>query len=208
MNRPRCPGQDMRYLKPEDVFGVRCPCCKTEVEFFKDEPSLRCPACGHQVRNPRIDLGCAKWCALAEQCLATAPHRPDEIKSLCERLVAEMQAALGADPRRIGRALKVLEQAEMILGSEAADPLIVKAAAILHDIDANEARRKHGSSRRSCRETQGAAIARAILEKLGIDENRIDQICRIVGSHGAGDIDTPESRIVRDAVRAVKISEE
>jgi len=101
----------MRYLKPEDVFGVRCPCCKTEIEFFKDDPSLRCPTCGNQVRNPRIDPGCAGWCALAEQCLAR-------------------------------------------------------------------------------------------------DENRIDHICRIGGSHGAGDIDTPESRIVRDAVRAAKIYEE
>ena len=95
----------MRYLKPEDVFSLPCPRCKAEIEFFKDEPSLRCPACGHQVRNPRIDLGCAKWCALAEQCLATVPRR-------------------------------------------------------------------------------------------------------IVGSHGAEDIDAPESRIVRDAIRAVKISEE
>lgn len=92
MNRPRCPGQDVRYLKPEDVFNMRCPHCKTEIEFFKDEPSLRCPSCRNEVRNPRIDLGCAKWCALAKECMGEIPDAPDETASLCERLILEMKA--------------------------------------------------------------------------------------------------------------------
>jgi len=85
MNGPRCPGQDIRRLKPEDVFNVPCPRCKSEVEFFKDDSSLKCPSCGAKVHNPKIDLGCATWCAFAEQCLGETPAG---IESLRDRLDA------------------------------------------------------------------------------------------------------------------------
>ena len=69
MESPRCPGSDMRQWKPEDVFEVRCRRCGAPVEFFKDDPSRLCPSCHVEMRNPRIDLGCAKWCKFAEKCL-------------------------------------------------------------------------------------------------------------------------------------------
>jgi len=209
MSRPRCPGQDMRYWKPGDVFDVRCPRCKTGIEFFKDEPSLKCPSCGKEVRNPKIDLGCAKWCAFAEQCLNEAPGASDAVESLRERLIGEMKATFGSDQRRINHALKVLEYAETILEAEGGDPLCVKAAAILHDIGIHNAERKHGSVAGRFREIEGPPIARTILEKLGIDENRIDHVCRIVGSQQSEkDIDTPEFRIIWDAGRLADIAEE
>jgi len=65
----RCPGQDQRYWKPEDIFEVFCPGCYSRMEFFKDEPSLKCRGCGRVVLNPKIDMGCAKWCKYAEHCL-------------------------------------------------------------------------------------------------------------------------------------------
>jgi len=139
MDQSRCPGQDMRYWKPEDVFNVSCPHCKTEVEFFKDDASLRCPSCRGRVRNPKIDLGCAKWCEFAEQCLGEA-RDSDDVKSLCERLVARMKETFGSDRRRIDHALKVLGHAETIQEAEGGDPLTVRAAAILHDIDTREFR--------------------------------------------------------------------
>lgn len=64
-----CPGQDMRYWIPADIFDVRCPQCDTVIEFWKDEPSRICCGCKKEVRNPRINLGCAKWCAFGDQCL-------------------------------------------------------------------------------------------------------------------------------------------
>jgi hypothetical protein len=70
---PRCPGQDMRSWKPEDIFELRCPACDLEIEFWKDEPLRDCPACGQEVRNPRMDLGCAAWCAAADKCLGVEP---------------------------------------------------------------------------------------------------------------------------------------
>ncbi len=66
----RCPGQDMRFWKPGDIFDVRCPQCGERVEFFKDEVKRKC-RCGHLVANPRMDLGCAEWCPYAEQCVGT-----------------------------------------------------------------------------------------------------------------------------------------
>ena len=66
----RCPGQDQRFWKPEDIFEVKCLNCGEPIEFFKDEPRLKCRKCGRTVVNPKIDLGCAQWCKFAEQCLA------------------------------------------------------------------------------------------------------------------------------------------
>jgi len=64
----RSPGQDMRFWKPGDIFETRCPKCGGEVEFFKDEVRRKC-GCGHEIVNPKMDLGCAIWCQYAEQCL-------------------------------------------------------------------------------------------------------------------------------------------
>lgn len=208
MSKPRCPGQDLRYLKPEDVFSVRCH-CGNDVEFFKDEPVLRCPKCRAEVRNPRVDLGCAKWCAFAEQCLGEMADAPDVESSLCDRLVAEMQAVFGTDRRRIDHALAVLEYAEQIQAVEGGDPLTVKAAAILHDVGIHQAERKHGSSAGRFQEIEGPPIARAIMEKLAVDQATVDQVCRIVGSHhSARDIDTLEFRIIWDADWLVNIPQE
>jgi len=65
----RCPGQDKRFWKPEDVFEVKCPGCDREIEFFKDEPKLKCKKCGRIVLNPKINIGCAEWCKYSEECL-------------------------------------------------------------------------------------------------------------------------------------------
>ena len=69
MSETHCPGQDQRFWKPEDIFQVACPKCGAEVEFWKDEPTRVCGACKNEIRNPRRDLACAKWCKEAEKCL-------------------------------------------------------------------------------------------------------------------------------------------
>ncbi len=69
MSNIKCPGQDQRYWKPEDIFIVLCPHCEAEIEFWKDEPVRPCPECEKKVRNPRIDLGCAEWCKYAKDCV-------------------------------------------------------------------------------------------------------------------------------------------
>ncbi len=147
-------------------------------------------------------------CHGRKECLGEA-RDSDDLESLCERLVIRMKEIFGSDQRRIDHALKVLDHAETIQEAEGGDPLTVRAAAILHDIGIHEAERKHGSAAGRFQEIEGPPIARAILEEFRLDDNTIDHVCRIVGSHhSAKDIDTREFRIVWDADWLVNISDE
>ena len=203
----RCPGQDQRFWKPEDIFDVNCPGCNKPVEFFKDEPKLKCRNCGQVVVNPKIDMGCAQWCQHAEQCLAVSAK--NEANIVQERLIREMKDVFGADQKRINHALAVFNYAEQILSTEGGDPLIVKAAAILHDIGIHEAERKHGSSAGKYQEIEGPPIAREILSKYELDEDIVEHICKIIANHHSGkEIDTLEFKIIWDADWLVNIPAE
>jgi len=204
----RCPGQDQRFWTPDDVFELPCPHCGDAIEFWKDDPRLKCRSCGEVVENPRFDLGCAAWCRYAEACLGVVP-KPAEDRTLADALVRRMREVFGSDFRRIRHALEVLRHAERLHETEGGDPLVIRAAAILHDIGIQEAERQHGSAASRYQEIEGPPIARRILESLGVDAERIDHVCRIIGSHhSAGDIDTPEFRILWDADRLANLAEE
>ncbi|MEK7448787.1 MAG: hypothetical protein AAB019_04800 [Planctomycetota bacterium] len=75
----KCPGQDIQFWKPDDIYEVDCPNCRAKVEFWKNEPYRRCKKCGHNFRNPKLDLGCAEWCEYAKYCLG------QDIKALSEK---------------------------------------------------------------------------------------------------------------------------
>ena len=83
----KCPGQDMRYWKPGDIFDLKCPRCGGTVEFFKDEVRRKC-RCGQTMTNPKLDLGCAAWCPYGEQCIGMVP---EEVKA---RQKAEREKSL------------------------------------------------------------------------------------------------------------------
>jgi hypothetical protein len=74
-----CPGQDNRFLKPEDLSEVVCPKCGARAEFWKDDSHRDCRKCGQRIRNPKMDIGCAKWCKFAEDCLG-----PDVVAKLAD----------------------------------------------------------------------------------------------------------------------------
>jgi endogenous inhibitor of DNA gyrase (YacG/DUF329 family) len=76
MGLGRCPGQDTINFTPDDVFEVPCPACGTQVEFFKDDPTRRCPNCGNRFPNPKLDVGCAAWCPAASRCAAVLEAAP------------------------------------------------------------------------------------------------------------------------------------
>ncbi|MFH1614513.1 MAG: HD domain-containing protein [Planctomycetota bacterium] len=203
----RCPGQDQRFWKPVDIFDVNCPSCNKPVEFFKDEPKLKCRNCGQVVFNPKIDLGCAQWCQYAEQCLAVSVK--NEANIMREKLIVEMKNVFGVDQKRIDHARAVLNYAEQILSAEGGEPLVVKAAAILHDIGIHEAERKYGSSVGKYQEIEGPPIAREILSKYDLDEVTIEHVCKIIANHHcAKNIDTTEFRIIWDADWLVNIPAE
>ena len=129
--------------------------------------------------------------------------------SMRERLITEMKAVFGNDHKRINHALNVLNFAEEILKNEPGDRLTVLAAAILHDIGIHEAERKYNSSAGNYQEIEGPPIAREIMKKLEIDNEVIEHVCKIIGSHhSAKDIDTPEFCIIWDADWIVNIPDE
>ena len=203
----KCPGQDQRYWKPEDIFEENCPKCGNTIEFWKDEPRLKCSVCKKEVLNPKIDLGCAEWCQYAEQCLGVVLDKNDSI--LCDKLIAEMKEVFQSDTKRIEHALTVLDYAEQILAVEGGAPLVVKAAAILHDIGICQAERKHGSSAGKYQELEGPEIAEQILRKYDIDADKIEHIGKIIANHHSDrELDTTAFRIVWDADRIVNLGEE
>ena len=210
MSAPRCPGQDSRYWKGDSTFEIDCPHCGSEMEFFKDEPTRTCRSCRKKVRNPKLDMGCAKWCKFAAQCFGQMPSAPEEVGSLCERIVDRMKSHFGDDQRRIDHAMAVLKYSEEIMGAGGnVSGLVVRGAAILHDIGIPEAVRKHGSSDGKYQELEGPPIARIILMDMKVDGPIIDHICRIIANHhSAKDIDTPEFRIVWDADWLINIPDE
>jgi hypothetical protein len=203
----RCPGQDQRFWKPEDIFEVKCPGCGEAIEFFKDEPKLKCRKCGRTVVNPRIDLGCAQWCRYAEHCLGVSVVKG--VSVMRDKLIDEMKKVFEQDQKRIEHTLAVLNYAEQIQRSEGGELFIVRAAAILHDIGIHEAERKYASSAGKYQEIEGPPIAERILKSCDVPTEQFKHVCRIVGSHhSANDVDTPEFRIVWDADWLVNIPAE
>ena len=207
MSAPRCPGQDSRFWTGDFAFDIKCPHCGYKIEFFKDEPVRTCYSCRKRVQNPKLDLGCAKWCKYGDQCLGRMPGAPEQIGSLCERITDRMRSHFGEDQRRIDHALAVLKYAEQIMGAgDDVSGLVVRAAAILHDIGIPEAARKHGSTAGKYQELEGPPIARGILMDVKVDGAIIDHVCRIIANHhSAKEIDTPEFRIIWDADWLVNI---
>jgi hypothetical protein len=202
----RCPGQDQRFWKPGDIFEVTCLGCGKTVEFFKDEPKLKCRSCGRSVANPRIDMGCAEWCQYAEQCLGISPGKAADV--MRDKLILDMKSVFGEDQKRIDHSLSVLEYAEQITEAEGGEPFIVKAAAILHDIGIHEAERKHGSNAGKYQEIEGPPIAEEILNNYDIPPEAIEHICRIIANHHSGqNIDTTEFFIIWDADWLVNFGE-
>lgn len=210
----KCPGQDMRFWKPGDIFNAKCPECGNTVEFFKDESHRRC-RCGHRVANPKIDLGCASWCSYAEQCVGAlsdetkAKQKLEQEDSLRERISLEMKKYFGKDLKRINHALKVARHAEQILKRESGNPAVVLGSAYLHDIGIHEAERKYQSTSGEHQENEGPPIAREILEKLNVPKEAVDEVCDIIGHHHhPREKETLNFQILYEADWLVNIEEE
>lgn len=73
----RCPGQDSRYWKPDDIFEIPCSACGAPVEFFKDDRWRECSQCGAATRNSKMVLTCAEWCGSSEACLIEEKRMTD-----------------------------------------------------------------------------------------------------------------------------------
>jgi hypothetical protein len=99
-------------------------------------------------------------------------------------LIQAMSDYFGEDKKRIDHAKTVVAYSEMILPREqSADPNVVLAAAVLHDIGIKNAEEKHGSSASAHQELEGPPVAREILGEFGCPGPFIDEVCAIIGRH-------------------------
>jgi hypothetical protein len=122
---------------------------------------------------------------------------------------AAMEAYFGDDARRIDHALRVTAFACRLMEDEPADPDLVVATALLHDIGIREAERKYGSSAGNLQEIEGPPVAREILARLGYAESFITEACAIIASHHSpGEVDTDNFRIIWDADWLVNLGDE
>ncbi len=126
----KCPGQDMRYWTADDVHEEKCPQCGELIEFFKTDIRLRCRKCKTKVANPRFNMGCAQWCAYAEQCLGPAA-KGIETMSLQGAFEDELERLAGDKPDKVKKVKNVLAAAEEKCREEGVDMLSVKAAVVI-----------------------------------------------------------------------------
>ncbi len=195
----KCPGQDMRYWKPGDIYEVDCPHCGMKIEFFKDEATRRCRNCRNMVVNPKMNFGCAAYCQYASQCLGDLgpemlAKRNDLLK---DRVALEVKRRLGKDFQKIGHAVKVATYAEEIAQLEKAEPALVLCAAYLHLF--LEPLEEHSI-------VQGLQDARDILEQLGAGPELTDKVLDILDRFLSGkDSDSVNAKVLFDAHRLASL---
>jgi hypothetical protein len=201
----KCPGQDRGYWKADAVFEIPCPQCGVPVELFKDEATGHCPRCDCRFANPGVEIGCAAWCALAQECLGVAPQpqafmRPEG--ALAARLIHALEERFQSDRPRFARTLKVFQFAKSLVAKQGGDPRVVLAAALLLELvirRSPSASAPGGSAEGS---VSGAAEARRLLKQNGVDEETSQRIDDILTSYCGGlELDTPEFRVVCEAAR-------
>jgi putative nucleotidyltransferase with HDIG domain len=207
----QCPGQDSRFWGSDAIFDMPCPQCGQEVEFFKDEPTRTCKACGSKIVNPKMDFGCASYCQFAEQCVGDLPpelltQRENLFK---DRVAIEMKRYFQYDFKRIGHATKVARYAERLVKDEGGDPGVVLPAAYLHDIGIIEAGRRYGETEAQAHhEGEGLAIVRQILGRLKAPEGLIEAVCAIIDHHHhPGPDENVNFKVVYDADLIVNLEE-
>ena len=140
MEQIKCPGQDTRYWKSEDIFTVECPKCGAEIEFFKDDTRRRCAWCGHLFYNPKIEMGCAEWCQFADKCVPDLVQERQAMQTFKERLRERALALAGEDPELAARLDRGLALATDLLKAEGGDPKVVFAAILLQKVGIDKAK--------------------------------------------------------------------
>lgn len=200
----KCPGQDTRFWGPNDIYTAECPTCGHPVEFFKDDIRRRCQKCGHRFLNPKLNLGCARWCQYADQCVGEIGK--EEFKDI---IISGMKEHFDGDQEKIDHALKLLEFAEKILEKKKGNPKVVIGAASLYDIglcgEEGERERHSGSHQGK----DSLSTVRDILERSGSKEEVIEEVCQIIEGHYHPDkIDTLNSKIIYDAARLANLGHE
>lgn len=212
----KCPGQDMQFWKPGDIFEVKCPACGRTVEFFKDDTARRCGHCGHRFANPKMDFGCAAYCPYAEQCIGDLPPEValQQENLLKDKVAVAVKQYYGRDFRRIGHASRVARYAEQIAQEEKASLAVVLTAAYLLEVDRAGAEREdvdsaNGDTVETGKAGNGLAVARAILDRVHARRELADAVCELIAQFNTnGGTASLEARVVCDAVLLAGLEEQ
>jgi hypothetical protein len=140
MEQIKCPGQDTRHWKPDDIFTLECPKCGTEIEFFKDDTRRRCAWCGHLFYNPKIEMGCAEWCQYADKCVPDLVKEKQAMQTFKDRLRERVLGLSSGEADLADRLDRRLALAIDLLKAEGGDSKVVFAALLLHGVDPSQAR--------------------------------------------------------------------
>jgi DNA-directed RNA polymerase subunit RPC12/RpoP len=195
----RCPGQDWRYWKGAIAFEVPCPRCNSAVEFFKDENSGRCGACGHRLTNPKKSFDCAQWCAYAEECTGKAAGSAGDESAFASHLFQAVELAFPDDPRT-AEALLIFQHAKELLAEETADSRCALAAAVLLPFF------RSGPLVCPAGDQQGDSLSE-ILRGIGFEEPNIEQVGTLLEALRLSQhADTPEFKVVCDAERLARLA--
>jgi HD superfamily phosphodiesterase/predicted RNA-binding Zn-ribbon protein involved in translation (DUF1610 family) len=204
-----CPGSQ-KFRQPEPEI-IKCPSCGAEIEIWTDEIKARCPRCKEEIMR-ETGASCLDWCKYAKECAGPQvydKYMQNKATTIREKLIKELEDYFGSDLKRINHAKKVMHFAEELLKQEKADWHIVIPASILHDVGIKVAEAKYGSSAGHYQEKEGPPIAKAILLKLGLRKEDIDQICAIIAHHHSpGKINTLNFKILYDADWLVNLKDE
>jgi hypothetical protein len=177
----------MRYWTAKDIFDVSCPYCDNSIEFWKDEPFRLCRVCRKEVRNPRIDLGCAKWCKFGDQCLGRSATEQLAAAPVIEKLKARIEPLAERDPARYAAAMEIERIANLLLTAEGGDPCRIKTGALLVAM--------------LQKEPDPVAAARKMLQETILDAEEIEAVCRLIGQVLSDEKPaTVDIAVVRDAM--------
>ncbi|WP_238915534.1 HD domain-containing protein [Clostridium sp. YIM B02555] len=104
-----------------------------------------------------------------------------------EPIINKMKSAFETTiPSEIDHALKVLENAEIIMDGECIkgrERYLVSVTAILHDIGMINAKEKYGLTFGNYQEKEGPAAAKELLIGEDLSDDEIERICYIIGNH-------------------------
>ncbi len=202
----RCPGMDVRFWKPKDIFEIRCPYCGETIEFWKDDPLRNCPGCGQVVSNPQIDLSCAKWCQYAEECVGALSDTLVQEAPVIDRLKALLEKHLTGQPTRMNFARAACVRAETLMAAEGGEPCVVKSGALL----AGALMTENGISAASSSDNnplRDPLARKTILEQAGIGTALANETCAVVDGIISGKTqETLDFTVVWDAVQLERLS--
>jgi len=125
------------------------------------------------------------------------------------KLAKALISHFGEDDRRIDHALTVTKWVERISEAEGGDTEVLLAVGMLHDVGIKEAEAIHGHNTGKMQEQYGPPIVRRILQEMGLAEEKVAEVCDIVGAHHTpAGVPGPNFPILWDADMIVNLGDE